>query len=115
MQPPLAAASFRLDGKTALVTGAGSGLGRECAVGLSAFGAHVICADRDQAWLCETVGLIENMGGQVSPLVFDGTSETEVRNAASVVEASHGAIHILVNNAGVAQDPALPHNIEFTE
>ena len=53
---------FKLDGKVALVTGAGSGLGREMAIGLAAAGAEVICADRDKGWVTETVSIIHSRG-----------------------------------------------------
>ena len=69
---------FKLDGKVALVTGAGSGLGREFALGLAAAGADVICADRDKGWVTETVSLIAELGGKASHLVFDIANEDEV-------------------------------------
>lgn len=52
---------FRLDGRRAVVVGAGSGIGRESALGLAAHGAEVICADRDLAAAEETAGLAEGM------------------------------------------------------
>jgi gluconate 5-dehydrogenase len=106
---------FRLDGKVALVTGAGSGLGREFATGLAAAGADVICADRDQGWATETVSLIANAGGRASPLVFDIAKEDEVAKVGRAVRSSHGKLHVLVNNAGVAPFPARLHEVEVAD
>jgi NAD(P)-dependent dehydrogenase (short-subunit alcohol dehydrogenase family) len=106
---------FRLDGKVALVTGAGSGLGREFATGLAAAGADVICADRDEGWANETVSLIENASGRASPLVFDIAKEDEVAKVGRAVRSSHGKLHVLVNNAGVAPFPARLHEVEVAD
>lgn len=62
---------FRLDGRTALVVGAGRGIGASCALGLADFGAHVVCADLDQTHAHRTALLIEEAGGKADAVGFD--------------------------------------------
>ena len=89
---------FSLDGKNALATGAGSGLGRRCAVVLAQAGARVALVDVNQAGLAETAATI----GQAVVQPADVTRSDEVgRMLTSVVEAL-GQIDIAVTCAGVA-------------
>lgn len=111
----MSAELFKLDGKVALVTGAGSGLGREMAVGLSAAGADVICADRDKGWVTETVSLIQSDGGKASRIVFDVTNEDEIVHLARAVSSSHGKLDVLINNAGVAPYPRRLHEVDSAD
>ncbi len=92
---------FNLDGKTAIVTGASSGLGKHFAKTLSAAGANlVICARRMQ----NLEKLKDEIDGEVLVLPLDVTSEESVFNFFSKVESSIGSADILVNNAGTS-DP----------
>jgi NAD(P)-dependent dehydrogenase (short-subunit alcohol dehydrogenase family) len=106
---------FKLDGKVALVTGAGSGLGREMALGLAAAGADVICADRDKGWVTETVSIIQSTGGKASRIVFDVTKEDEIAHLGRAVAGSHGKLDVLINNAGVAPYPKRMHEVETAD
>lgn len=102
---------FDLSGKVALVTGAGSGLGRAFAHGLGAFGARVICADRNELWAQETVNLLAGAGAEAEPLGVDVTDPDSVAGMAAKLAASPGRVDILINNAGIATKPALVHEM----
>ncbi len=89
--------AFRLDGKIALVTGAGRGIGRACAIALAAAGAELLVVSRTRSELDEVAGAIRSGGGRAHPLVLDVTRSDAVRDAI----AGLGRLDILVNNAGI--------------
>jgi NAD(P)-dependent dehydrogenase (short-subunit alcohol dehydrogenase family) len=93
---------FRLDGKVALVTGAGRGLGRAIALALAAAGAEVLLNSRTPAQLEEVAGEIARAGGKARPLPFDVT-DTAALGAAF---AGLPRLDILVNNAGINRPQA---------
>ena len=88
---------FRLDGKTALVTGAGRGIGRACALALAAAGAALVLVSRTESELVEVAEAITADGGTARPFVLDVTRSDAVRDAF----AGLGRLDILVNNAGI--------------
>ena len=92
---------FRLDGKTALVTGAGSGIGEAIAHTLAGAGALVYVADRDVANGTRVAAEIANQKGRAEFVELDVTDEAGLAAMAQRVEANHGGLDILVNNAGV--------------
>ena len=92
---------FSLEGKTALVTGAGRGLGQSAALGLAQAGADVIGFGRDLEKLEETSHQIERMGRRALPLVTDVGLSDQVRASVSRALKVFGRIDILVNNAAV--------------
>lgn len=94
-------ADFSLAGQVALVTGAGRGLGREIARGLAGAGAHVVVNGRRPEPLAALVETIETSGGSAAAAVFDITDAHATRGAVDVLCARHGAVDVLVNNAGV--------------
>ena len=85
---------FRLDGRRAVVVGAGSGIGRESALALTAHGAEVVCADRDVAAAEETVA----MGGGVSAYALDVLEAEAVSRAANELAGDRG-VDVLVFTA----------------
>jgi NAD(P)-dependent dehydrogenase (short-subunit alcohol dehydrogenase family) len=88
--------SFRLDGRRALVTGAGRGLGLAAAAALAEAGAHVVLAARTAGEIGAAADAIVARGGSAEPLVLD------VLDLAAVADvlAAAGPFHVLVNNAG---------------
>jgi NAD(P)-dependent dehydrogenase (short-subunit alcohol dehydrogenase family) len=90
-------APFRLDGKVALVTGAGRGLGRGIALALAAAGAELLLNSRSPAELDAVAAEIAAAGGKATPLPFDVTDAA----AMSAAFAGIKQLDILVNNAGV--------------
>ena len=89
--------AFRLDGKTALVTGAGRGIGRAVALALAAAGAELVLVSRTSSELDEVAGQIKSGGGNARALVLDVTRSDAVRD----VFAGLDRLDILVNNAGL--------------
>jgi NAD(P)-dependent dehydrogenase (short-subunit alcohol dehydrogenase family) len=93
---------FRLDGKTALVTGGSRGLGRHMAEALSDAGADVVLCSRDLGTLEEVKAGIEERGGKALALECDVTDPEGVNSVVAETEESFGAIDVLVNNSGMA-------------
>jgi len=94
----------RLAGRTALITGAGSGIGRETALLFAAQGANVVVADRDAAGGSATVEAIADAGGQAHCVALDVSRAAAVEAAITEAEDTFGALHVLFNNAGIFPD-----------
>ena len=88
-------------GKTAVVTGAGSGIGRALARRFAYEGMFVVAADIEGPALDETVELIERVGGRATAMVSDVADVDAVQRLADATFADHGGTHVLCNNAGV--------------
>jgi NAD(P)-dependent dehydrogenase (short-subunit alcohol dehydrogenase family) len=97
----------RQDGKTALVTGANSGIGFCTALELARAGAHIVLACRDAAGAAEARHRLDTElpGAQVDAQVLDLADLRSIRNAAVHLRETHDRIDILVNNAGVMGPP----------
>ncbi|MGO9837570.1 MAG: SDR family NAD(P)-dependent oxidoreductase [Polyangiaceae bacterium] len=91
-----------LDGRVAIVTGGGKGIGRAIALELSACGAGVLVTGRDERALGETVGEIAHGGGKARHLVGDVREMSHARAAAAVALETWGGLHVVVANAGLA-------------
>jgi NAD(P)-dependent dehydrogenase (short-subunit alcohol dehydrogenase family) len=91
-----------LEGKTAVVTGAGHGIGAAIAKGFSAEGATVVIVDNDGTAAENMMEEIIRTGGRASCEVLDITDRSAGLQCAKHVSERHGAVHVLVNNAGIA-------------
>ena len=98
---------FRLDGKVALVTGASQGIGEAIAKQLAAQGATVVCAARTLRKLQEVADAIREAGGKSDVIEVDLSDGASVKAAVAATVERHGALHILVNNAGITRDKML--------
>jgi NAD(P)-dependent dehydrogenase (short-subunit alcohol dehydrogenase family) len=105
------AASFDLTGRTALVTGASSGLGRHFAGVLARAGAGVALAARRADMLAEAVAEIATSGGKAAAVALDVIRPESVAAALAEAERALGPLDVLVNNAGtVTSKPLLEHS-----
>lgn len=95
--------SFALAGRTAVVTGAASGIGRETAIVLAQAGASVAICDVDDAGLAETAGLVEAAGGDVLSRRVDVANRAQIDALAAATAERWGRIDVWVNVAGVIQ------------
>lgn len=93
---------FQLTGKTALVTGGGSGLGRAISLGLSDAGARVVAADISLTNAEETASLVKGAGGEALAEQLDVTKKANVEQVLERAIEKWGAVDILVNCAGRA-------------
>ncbi|KGF30423.1 MULTISPECIES: 3-hydroxybutyrate dehydrogenase [Oligella] len=94
-------ASYSLAGQVALITGSGSGLGRNLALKFAAAGAAVGVADLNLAAAQQVVEEIEAAGGRALAIAMDVTSEDEVNKGVEALVQAFGAIDVLISNAGI--------------
>ena len=97
----MVAADFSLDGKIALITGGGRGLGLEIGKAFGRHGAHVLVNGRTQPNLEKALSDITEEGGTATPLVCDIADEKAVVAAFQHIQDTYGRLDILVNNVGM--------------
>jgi len=88
--------------RTAVITGAGSGIGRATAVLLAKRGARLAIADINEAGLEETAKLVRDLGRPVTTHKVDVSDKARMEAFAGEVVDAHGGVHLVINNAGVA-------------
>jgi NAD(P)-dependent dehydrogenase (short-subunit alcohol dehydrogenase family) len=94
---------FKLPGKTAIVTGAGQGIGLACAEALAEAGARVVIADRDAELAKQAGSGLSGKGYPVDVVLMDVTDSRRVSEVADELVSRYGQVDILVNNAGIAR------------
>ena len=104
---------MRLKDKTALITGAGSGIGRETALRFAQEGAAVVAVDIDTAGGHETVEMVEAAGGTGLFCRADVSKSEDCKNMIQAAEEEFGGLHVLFNNAGIMHSS--DDNAETTE
>lgn len=108
--------SFRLDGQVALITGAGRGIGRACALTFAAAGADIACAARSRDDLAMLSSEVRALGRRCLALICDVMKEDDLKRAVEATVRELGKITVLVNNAGGSgpNDPLKTSSTEFT-
>jgi NAD(P)-dependent dehydrogenase (short-subunit alcohol dehydrogenase family) len=94
----------KLENKTAIITGAASGMGKAMAQLFSAEGANVIVADLKQNEIDEVVNSISQNGGKAHGVVCNVANEADIKNMIDTAVSKYNTIDVLVNNAGVMDD-----------
>jgi NAD(P)-dependent dehydrogenase (short-subunit alcohol dehydrogenase family) len=94
---------MRLEGKKAIITGAGSGFGKQMALTFAREGADVLVADISLPAVKKTAHEVEALGRKAIPTATDVGDESQVNEMATIARKELGKIDILVNNAGIAQ------------
>ncbi len=101
---------FSLEGKTALVTGASSGLGVAFARGLARAGANVVVTARRQEMIDQTAEMVRSIGPKASAWTADITNEEQIEGLFARTVEEYGRLDILVNNAGYTDRSGLRHD-----
>jgi NAD(P)-dependent dehydrogenase (short-subunit alcohol dehydrogenase family) len=91
----------QLDGKIAVITGAGSGIGRASALRFAAEGARVVVSDVNEQGGDETVSLVRGAGGDATFVRADMSREQDARAMIDAAVAAYGRLDVLFNNAGI--------------
>jgi 3-oxoacyl-[acyl-carrier protein] reductase len=111
LHPDLVAA-FSLDGRTAVVTGAASGLGRQAAITYAQAGANVVVADRDENGLAETTAAVEGLGAKAVVVPTDVSVKDQVDDLARQAVKATGRVDVWANVAGIIRNSLI---VETTE
>jgi len=108
---------MKLENKVAVVTGAGSGMGKEIATLFATEGAKVILCDMNRESVDKVVAEIVSAGGTASALTADVTKEEDIQNMIDTAVTTYGTLDVLVNNAGIMDNflPAMEVTDELWE
>lgn len=106
---------MRFDGKTVMITGAGSGIGQETTVAFIAEGATVVGIDLSEDGLAATGGLLGEGEHRFHSIVADVANETSVTSAVNQAHAINGRLDVAFNNAGITQSSSLAADIPVDE
>ncbi|HMO96694.1 MAG TPA: glucose 1-dehydrogenase [Tepidiformaceae bacterium] len=101
---------FSLEGKTAIVTGASSGLGVAFARGLARAGANVVVTARRQEMIDQTAAMLREFGVRSTAIAADITNEEQIEGLFAKTVGEYGHLDILVNNAGYTDRSGLRHD-----
>jgi NAD(P)-dependent dehydrogenase (short-subunit alcohol dehydrogenase family) len=96
----------RLDGRIALITAAGSGMGRASAERFASEGAHVIVSDLNEAAAKEVTRAIVDAGGAAAAVGCDVGDLDQIKSMIDGVERDHGVLHVLFNHADIPAEIA---------
>ena len=99
---------MRLEGKVALITGAGSGIGRATANRFAAEGASIVASDIIEVAAVETVAAIRESGGEARAVSGDVADYSDARAMVQAAIDAYGKLDVLVNSAGISTRNALP-------
>ena len=103
---------MRLKNKIAIITGAGSGIGRGTALAFAREGAKVVVADWEEVTGQETVALVKQQGGEAMFVKVDVSQAADTENMVKQCLAEYGKVDILFNNAGIVKMGALHETAE---
>ncbi len=107
---------MQLEGKTAFVTGAGSGLGREICVAFAREGAKVFATDVNAATAAETAAACAKLTAGAASAVCDVADSASVKSAFARMDETVGVVDVLVNNAGIVHsDPAYLEHVKHVQ
>lgn len=99
--------ALKLEGKVALVSGSGRGIGRAVALKLASEGAAVVVNDLDEAPALETIAAIEAAGGRAAACIGNVTAPDFGERFVQTALDRFGGLHIIVNNAGYTRDAVI--------
>lgn len=102
----------KLEGKVAIITGSGSGIGREIALIYAREGAKVVVADFNEEGLQQTVEAIEALQGKATGVKVNVTVEEDIDRMVDEAVKAFGTVDILVNNAGVSDHMQAAHHVK---